>query len=221
MIKHIIPSLLFCTLLTAVACEKIDEADFAQASGGGVSEPNASTGETTATENGGGQDNLLQELPDGSLYMSAEQHAVALSYTDDDECERSLYISLCEWDAVPSAFSEVANDRAIELASKYVEGDISGWRIPTREEAVQLREIYGSTPPYVSDRFNELNEQIINNGGRELRAWEKKDSNPAYRYLCEDGTYTFSLKQGSNITKAGTKTTYHLRLVKDAVIVVK
>ncbi len=219
MIKRIISSVLFCMLLAMAACEKIDEADLAQASGGAVSGTTASTDETTATGNGDVQNNLLQELPDGSLYMSAEHHAVALSYTDDEGHENILYISLCEWDAVPSAFSEVDNDRANELASKYVEGDISGWRIPTREEAVLLKEEYGSTPSDISDSFNKLNEQIINYGGRELRAWEKRDSNPAYRYLCEDGSYTFSLKQGSNITKAGTKTTYHLRLVKNNVAV--
>lgn len=41
------------------------------------------------------------------------------------------------------------------------------------------------------------------------------DPSATVRYLCEDGTYTFTFAPGSSITKAGTKATYSLILVTD------
>lgn len=205
---HILTPSIFCALLSLAACEKIDDSDFAQATGGNATET------TTETH---GQDDILQEQPDGSLLMPTEEHAIALSETADDGSRKVLYISLYEWDDVASAYSEAGSSMAADIASKYVEGDVTGWRIPTKEEGIMLRTTYGCYPPDYSEALLTLNASIVQCGGQELRSWELKDSYPSYRYLCEDATYTFSLKTGSNATKAGAKTKYHLRLVKDSI----
>lgn len=212
MIKHSITPAVFCALLIAAACEKIDEADFATSAG---SNDTGQSGTQTDTP----RNDMLQEQPDGSLLMPAEQHAVALSEltAEGDECV--LYISLCEWGDIVSAYSATDNGMAADIASKYVEGDISGWHIPTKEEAAQLKKQYAAEATVYPEALLTLNSTISRCGGVELRPCELKDSYPAYRYLCEDATYSFSIKTGSNVTKAGAKTKYHLRLVKDSIIV--
>ncbi len=217
--------LLFGTLLTMAACQKIDADDIAQADGDNKSE--TTDKKPTDSKNDGDADTdedspakpPLQEQPDGTLLLQSDNHVVL--YKSGENEDQVTYVSLYEWNDVTSATNESSATMATDIAARYTEGNVSGWRIPTRNEARYLCNMYsrayeGKTE-YVDD-LQTLNDKITAAGGQVLTAWERKQSMPAYRYLCEGGLYSYSLKKGSNITKCGTKTKYNLRLIKDTII---
>lgn len=160
-----------------------------------------------------------QEIPNAAedTIVETKQHVIII------EKEHSVvYISLKEWHDIPSANSPENGTTAHNIEKSYREGDITGWHIPTREEAKMLKSIYScnaSDAAYPSS-LNAINEQLSSLGGDEIHAWEAKSNFPAHRYLCEDATFSFSIKAGSNITAGATtlNTKYHLRLLKDSVI---
>ena len=69
-----------------------------------------------------------------------------------------LYLSLMEWTDVVSAANEGNPKQAVEIAAEYTEGGLTGWRIPTAEEAKEFDEISGTVSigiPYAStELFN-------------------------------------------------------------------
>ncbi len=141
-----------------------------------------------------------------------EGHVLAhFTRTDADEGD-FLLLSLNEWTEVPSANNAAYPTEAQHIASQYSEGDdlsnlLSGWTIPTKEEAQQLRSLYAGHATYA---LNELFDQLDLPGVATTTA-----KGAAIRYLCDDGEHTFSFApEASTISKAGTKATYHLRLVK-------
>lgn len=220
--KTNICALFFGTLLTMAACQKIDAEDI------DAEDENNKTASTVnksnnadnndKTDNDSDVNSPLKKQPDGTLLFSSDKHVVAYEY--DDNGHHVVYISLHEWGDMPSAISD-AGSMAIDIAGRYTEGDVTGWHIPTREEARNICRIYNRTineNMVYDDALQTLNNKIKTVGGQELRAWYKKDSNPALRYLCEDAMYSFSLKKGSNITKCGAITKYNLRLIKDSII---
>lgn len=137
---------------------------------------------------------LVEDMPQtGDIWNG---HVVA--YADEDDT--ALLLSTVEWNDVPSALNVEDTMTVRRLTKRYNEGGIGQWSIPTRDEARLLREIWdASTLPY-------LNQALISIGGSPLVTDD--------RYLCESGTYTFSFAERSSVTKAGTKRTYRLRLVK-------
>lgn len=153
-----------------------------------------------------------ETLPDGTIYFPTEGHVKILDGDDDTSW---ILVSLYEWDLYANNTTEIER-----TTNNYREGDLTGWRIPTKIEAEKMRERYkcSSTMLDFSDELNNLNEKIKSHGGKILRPWEKKSSLPPYRYLCENAYYSFSLKSTSQISGAGAKTLYHLRLVKDTTI---
>ena len=217
--------LLFGTLLTLAACQKIDAEDIALADGNNKSattnnKPTDSKKDGEADADEDNSTNLpLQELPDGTLFLQSDNHAVL--YVSGEDESRITYVSLYEWNNVTSAANENNATMALEIAQRYIEGNVSGWRIPTREEARYICSIYNravNVNMVYDDALQTLNNKIETIGGQKLMSWYNKNSNPAYRYLCEDAIYSFSLKKGSNITKCGAVTKYNLRLIKDSII---
>lgn len=218
--------ILFCTLLLAASCQKIDADDIP--SSGSDNETNTPSGSAdgSATDPENNSDTTgklsLRQQPDGSLLLPTDQHVIALSSPIDDNTDKAILISLYEWQGIASAYSDINSAQAVEIAGKYKEGTVAGWRIPTKDEGKKLRELYYGYDvdgvDCLSDSLQSFNTRLTSLGGWELRAWQLKDGHPAYRYLCEDGTYSFSLLLASNTTKAGTKTKYNLRLVKDTLI---
>lgn len=114
----------------------------------------------------------------------------------DESGTEVLLMSLDEWAVLTSE----AND----AASGYNVNGISEWRLPTYEEAQQLKSVFSD------DKRLSLNERIAaySSGLVGLNGVE--------RYLClKAGVfYSFAFVGGTNISKAGEKKTYRVRLVK-------
>lgn len=136
-------------------------------------------------------------------------HSVGYAtFTDDGHLliDDSLYLSVYEVRNVLSAYSDSPKE-ALEKAEKYEEGNIKdGWRIPTEKEVNYLLGMYASHTFYYGDEPL----PVLN---RALEAWEYDLLSFDYRYLCAEGQKTFCFEAGKNISKAGTKTLYRLRLV--------
>lgn len=121
------------------------------------------------------------------------------------ETEREIVlISIKEWEKISSAFSSNAN-QAKEIAAQYEENGLSGWIIPTRNDGMALNRLYS----YDNNRAL-INSALETCGGTGLI---QMYGTSTVRYLCADAEYTYSYKS-ANITKAGEKATYYLRLVK-------
>lgn len=212
-------------ILTMLSCQKIDIEDIAAANSKSGSSTSTTKKDDTSVDNeevDEASSGTLQELPDGTLLFPEDSHIVAVSLSEDTDTHDVMFISLYEWNDIASFYSDVDNGQASSIAERYSEGGVKGWRIPTRDDAKRLCGLYYSYVEYdtdcLCDSLLQLNEHITSLGGRALRAWQLKNNHPAYRYLCEDGQYSFSLKSGSNITKTGAKTKYNLRLVKDSTL---
>lgn len=117
---------------------------------------------------------------------------------EDDSGADLLLMSLTEWEATVSQVGDVVDS--------YEVSGISGWRLPTHEEAAMLRSRFSG------NRREELNELIaaydsslygLANGSKE-------------RYLCYKlgEFYSFQFIAGTSTTAAGEKRTYYVRLVK-------
>ena len=95
--------------------------------------------------------------------------------------------------------------RMFSLAENYIEGEIESWRIPSKAEAQRLKSLY-----------NEQNMAELNQVFRSLNAAELliEDGGETARYLCENGTKTFSFRSGTTISNAGSvRSDYRMRLV--------
>lgn len=116
-----------------------------------------------------------------------------------------LLLSLNEWTDVGSSVNKTNPEQASTIVNEYVENGLSGWCIPTTFEAKYLKSLY--TDEYIDN----LNNTLTANQGVKITSLNDKGENN--RYLCEYATYTFAWKSSSSVTKAGTATTYSLRLV--------
>jgi len=117
----------------------------------------------------------------------------------------NMYISLIEWTDLVSAKNEENPTLATSIAAEYIEGELTDWRIPTAEEAKELKSLYGG------DQLAGLNEKLQALGGTPLGDEDEKGE--SVRYLCEDGLKTFSFASGTTVSNAGAKATYRMRLV--------
>lgn len=141
-------------------------------------------------------------------------HIVALVDNETTTEADLLLLSLSEEENVLSGFSSVPND-ASNIANAYSENGLTGWRMPTKEEATRLKNLY------FGSNITGLNNAIESVGGKALTQTEK-DKN--VRYLCEDATYTYSFGVSSNgnslsVSKAGESVKYRLRLVKSVHVI--
>ena len=109
-----------------------------------------------------------------------------------------LLMSLDEWEIITSQVNDVTEDYSVN--------GISGWRLPTHDEAAILRARFsGNNRLELNESISEYDEELygLANGEEE-------------RYLCfkEDEFYSFQFIGGTRTTKAGEKRSYYVRLVK-------
>lgn len=125
---------------------------------------------------------------------------------DEEEPEIAMVYLLArdEYDDVSSAKNEDYPDEAEKLTELYAEEDVTGWEIPTTEEAKFLHEIYTADTP----NFNLINELL--SSYTTLSTTE--------RYLCSNAEKTFSFTNISAPSTAGVKKKYLLRPVKRIVM---
>lgn len=133
-------------------------------------------------------------------------HAVALVKEIDEHTEELLLFSLKEWTDVSASVKNSKNiNMADSIANSYVEGNLDGWKIPTKDQAKKINEIYYencATP--LTDLLSLLD-------GGEVGVWSTEDN---ARYLCEGATQTYDFKQLNRVSSAGAGPLYRLRLVK-------
>lgn len=160
---------------------------------------------------GSGDNNPQDTLP--TIYVDALPEAcslvanavvAAVEPVDASSC-KAMLLSLNEWMDVASAYSAANPQEAARIAQYYQEYRLDAWRIPTREDASLLKQFY-SVP-----NLDKLNLILVQAEGVPLQSLDSKDK--AIRYLCNEAQHTFSFASG-NITQAGGKTLYRLRLVK-------
>lgn len=121
---------------------------------------------------------------------------------DMDEAEDGgidlLLMSLDEW--------EIITSQAEEVAEGYSVNNLSGWRLPTHDEAAVLRARFsGNKRLALNDLIAEYDGELYGLAGGEKE-----------RYLClkEGAFYSFQFISGTRTTKAGEKRSYYVRLVK-------
>ena len=112
---------------------------------------------------------------------------------------------------IPSAFNADDPDMAESVVRDYSEGELSGWSIPTRDDAKLMRVSIGN------EHIATTNALLSANAIPVLQVGEDFDGN-TIRYLCDDATYSY-VWDGSTISKCGTKRTYYLRAVKRVKVV--
>ena len=117
-----------------------------------------------------------------------------------------LLMSLDEWDAYVSDADAVVDGYSVN--------GITGWRLPTHEEAALLRNRFcGNNLRELNELIEEYNQENNLEGNDAL--WGLADGDDE-RYLClKNGEYySFRFVAGTSTTKAGEKRLYYVRLVK-------
>lgn len=161
--------------------------------------PEASEGSGTADE----EETVVDEIPQAGTVWNGH---VVVEVDETQQGADLLLLSTLEWTGLTSSNYTADPDAAKRLAHAYCEGDLTGWRIPTKEEAQRLRTTY-------MDRLSDLNQLMTLVSGRSVLAVDDKST--TIRYLCQDASQSFAFVSGTSIAKAGAKAnTYHLRLVK-------
>ena len=107
-----------------------------------------------------------------------------------------LLLSLEEWDATTAQVEDITEEYSVN--------EISGWRLPSYEEAQMFRNRFcGEARLSLNALISEYDENLYGLDGEE-------------RYLCnkEGEFYSFVFSAGKNIYPAGTQRSYYVRLVK-------
>ena len=150
----------------------------------------------------------VEALPEvGSLW---EGHFVACTLGDNDkDIVPMLLLSTSEWTRITSAMNEETPHAATDIASSYAEGELTSWRIPTRQEASKMCTTLGNTV------LEETNAFLTANGIAPLGTGKDTETKELIRYLCDDAEFSFKWDSEGTPSKAGSKRGYHLRLVKN------
>lgn len=149
-------------------------------------------------------DDEISEMPEiGSIWKN---HLVAaIEYTSETSADIIL-LSLSEWSGISSAYNTEVPNMANDIASSYTEDGLKDWKIPTKEEAKLIVNSIGM------DNLSATNETLAANQYTVLKFGEDIENDAAVRYLCDDAKSSFSWTVDAT-SKAGSKRTYHLRLV--------
>lgn len=150
-------------------------------------------------------DLTISEIPQAGTLWSG--HIIAAVPETTDEDVELLLLSTTEWAGVTSAFHDETPAMATNIVGAYVEGNIGGWRIPTRDEAKLMRNIIGGSS------LSATNEMLDTHGIATLTTGEDIESGNKVRYLCDDASYSY-IWDDTSISKCGSKRSYHLRAVK-------
>lgn len=144
-------------------------------------------------------------LPAAGTLWNGHVVMVQLSEEGSNPAEM-LLMSREEWTGMTSAFYETDPYVAQNIAQQYAEDGLTGWHIPTTDEARGMKEKWGGSA------LTNLNATLA---GASLTQLTATDTNGNVRYLCNDARSTFSFAASSSITAAGkTVKTYRLRVVK-------
>lgn len=136
-------------------------------------------------------------------------HVVILTSNVTPSSADLLLISRNEWIDISSASGENPTE-ATELAAEYTEDGMTSWRIPTKEEAQIINDQY-----FMDEQLDDLNALFQSIGGDTMGDGDDNFlPSLSYRYLCENGTFSFVVGKSGTVSSTGSKRTYCLRLVK-------
>lgn len=120
----------------------------------------------------------------------------------DAETNKGLLLSKKQWTDLTS------NVEAIQaIAKTYLEEDVTGWSVPTLEQAEHIIRAFG-TPNNTCKQLNTLM--------KKTSGWDSLPTNQVY-FLCDEAEkrYTFYSNDANNaISNTTNSSNYHLRLVK-------
>lgn len=121
-----------------------------------------------------------------------------------------LLLSRDEWHNVPSANNLEQPELAQTLVEGYEEEGLTGWSIPTIDEAKAIRTAIGNTA------LETTNSTLESNGFVPLSDNVEDENGNNVRYLCDAGVRALAWNENTSksVSKAGTKRTYYLRAVK-------
>lgn len=174
--------------------------------GGGNGNSGGSSGETP--DPGNNDTYPVTAIPETCTLWNG--HAVVAVQNTTATTADLLLLSLKEWKDVASAKSDEKPTQATTLAAAYNEGGISGWRIPTKDEADLIKAYCGGIT-----LINEFNDLLAEAGGDALTGNGNDSHGESVRYLCDTAAYSYDLKSTSNANReAGGTRTYYLRTVK-------
>ena len=180
--------------------------------GPGINETGGETSGGSSSDNQTSAEISVSSIPKAGTVLNG--HVVASVSNATATSADVMLLSLAEWNKVSSAVSETNPTEASSIASEYSEYGMSGWRVPTKEEATTLKSLYGGENLYI------INNVFESAGGTVVTATEENGGNA--RYLCDSSKYTFTFNgSSSSITQAGATVKYRLRLVKTVRVVVK
>ena len=165
---------------------------------------------------GGGSSSVTEyvevaAIPEQS--KSWEGHIVALVENATETEADLLLLGTKEYKDVFAPIAEGHENDMSAIASNYSEEEFKKWTVPTEEQARSLKKQYGDTTylAKLNDCITDLSGDIIITSGTGNNT----------RYLCEDGSKSFTFTTNGSITKTGRTTKYRLRLVKKIHVVVK
>lgn len=148
----------------------------------------------------GAADKPAADLHIGNACLTADGHLLIAD---------RLYLSLEEFKNVSSAGGANPTEAA-EIAAAYVEGNLTGWRVPTERDVSVLQDALACASPSYVDEGTEtlppLNRELDARGYYGLyREW----------YIYGDASHVFGFTFETTTKKASGKSLYQLRLVHD------
>lgn len=160
--------------------------------------------DNSVTEEGDIPSETVNVLPaELTLY---DGHVIALLLNETATEADLLLVSLREYTNVYAAIASGHENDARNLAKAYVEGDMTGWSIPTNYEMQLLK------AKYKDANLSNLNTAITQAGGTAISLYDDKQK--AVRYLCEAALVANSFVSSSTQKSAGETVKYYLRFVK-------
>lgn len=166
------------------------------------------SGQNSSDENESYESEItVTELP--AACSTWNGHVVVLTANVTSNSAELLLISRNEWINISSASGDNPTE-ATELADEYTEDGMASWRIPTKEEARLIADQY-----FMDEQLDELNALFKQTGGDTMGDGDDNFlPSLSYRYLCENGTYSYVVGKSGTVSNAGSSRTYCLRLVK-------
>ena len=143
-------------------------------------------------DNGNDGANPMQLPEVGTIWNGA----IVADVIENSTGAEVLLLSLEEWDATTAQVEDITEGYSVN--------GITGWRLPSYEEAQMLRNRFcGEARLSLNTLIAEYDEDLYGLDGEE-------------RYLCDKvgEFYSFVFSTGKSISKAGTQRSYYVRLVK-------
>ena len=169
---------------------------------------NFGTNAGSEEEKGDEETPVTGTIPEAGTLWNGHIVGAVENVTENDA--ELLLLSRDEWQGVCSAYNEEYPGQAQTAVDSYTEDDLTGWSIPTTDEAKAIRTAIGNTLLATTNTFlASVNYTPLSDN------MEDAEGNMV-RYLCQSAerAFTWNTATSNSVSKAGKKRTYYLRAVK-------